>query len=257
MQRYSSFILIIGIIFLLSAGCFEEAVDTNDDLNGNDTGEFSHSMLPGESNEAFVTDDDFSELIVEIQFMTGSEPEPEAIEKVGAFLEQHFQKDDILFTEPQQVPSLNQTVYDTDDLVQIEENNRQFFTDENRLAAYILFVDGEFLDQDAPSVAYFNTSIALFGSTINRISGPQQFDPSRESVEATLIKHQFGHLAGLVNNGTEMVQNHQDAPNGVHCTVEECLMNFRYNSANFFENLFQDAEFELDPFCEADLEALN
>lgn len=262
MQRYSSFILIIGVIFLLTVGCFEEAVETNGDLNGNDNGngepgEFSHTLEPGESNDAFVTDETYSELIIEIQFMEGVEPEPEALEAVSAFFEQHLQKDDIIIIEPQQVPSLNQNVYNIDDLVTIEENNREFYTNENQLTAYILIVDGEFLNQDSPSVAYFNTSIALFGTTINTISGPQQFDPSKESVEATLMKHQFGHLMGLVNNGTEMVQNHQDAPNGVHCTVEECLMNFRINSANFYQNLFQDAEFELDPFCEADLEALK
>ena len=262
MQRYSHFILIISVISLLTTGCFEEAVETNGDLNGNDNengepGEFSHTLNPGESNEAFVTDENYSTLIVEIQFMAGAEPEEEALQNVAAFLEQNLQKEEVILLEPQQIPSLNQNVYNVNDLAQIEENNREYFTDDDQLAAYILIVDGDYLEQDALSVAYFNTSVALFGTTINRISGPQQFDPSKESVEATLIKHQFGHLMGLVNNGTEMVENHHDEFNGAHCALEQCLMNFRINSANFYESFFQNAEFELSQFCIADLEELK
>ena len=262
MQRYSLFILIIGVISMLITGCFEEAVETNGDLNGNDSsngesGEFSHTLNPGESNVAFVTDQNYSTLIVEIQFMAGAEPEEETMVNVAAFLEQHLQKEDVILLEPQQIPSLNQNVYNVDDLAQIEENNREFFTDENQLAAYILIVDGDFLEQGALSIAYFNTSVALFGTTIDRISGPQQFDPSKASVEATLMKHQFGHLMGLVNNGTEMVENHLDDPNGAHCAIEQCLMNFRMNSANFYESFLQDAEFELSQFCIADLKELK
>ena len=259
MQRIYTFIAFFTVLLLLIPGCIEEVVDTNDEDNDNDNDvdiEFDHKLAAGESNEAFVTDENFEKLIIEVQFMPGTEPEEEALARLVSFLDQHLQKSEITVEEPVEISSGGRNFYRASDIEEIESENREIFTDENRLAAYILFLDGEFENEDAAGFAQFNTSISVSHPIVNRVSSDLQFDPSKESVEATIMTHQFGHLMGLVNNGTDMVQNHHDAPNGPHCTVEECLMNFRLNSANFLETLFQDLDVALDPLCVQDLEAL-
>lgn len=259
MQRIITFLAFITILLLFLPGCFEEVVDPNDnDNNGNgEVVEFDHKLAPGESNEAFVTNEEFEELIIEVQFMPGTEPEEEALAQLVSFLNQHLQKSEITVRDPVEISSGGQNLYLPSDIEEIESNNREYFTEENQLAAYVLFLDGEFENQDAAGFAQFNTSFSVFHPVVDRVSGPLQSDPSKASVEATIMKHQFGHLMGLVNNGTDIVQNHHDALNGPHCTIENCLMNFRLNSANFFETLFQDIDFVLDPLCVQDLEALK
>jgi hypothetical protein len=43
-------------------------------------------------------------------------------------------------------------------------------------------------------------------------------------VEQATVVHEFGHLAGLVDNGVPMVSPHLDPEHAKHCTNEVCVM---------------------------------
>ncbi len=267
-MQYSflKFSIFIALLFLFS-GCYQDVTDVqngDDDEpdNGDTPAEFSHTNAPGDSNKDLVTDQDFENLIIEVQYMPGTEPEDESLDNLVAFLSEHLQKSDISILEPQQINSLNQNYYTTEELQEIEEQNREVYSNESTLAVYLLFVDGtffgeEFEDPTRLGISTYNTSTAYFGETIDRISGPLQFDPSKVLVESNTMQHQFGHLMGLVNLTAEMVDGHQDTPNGFHCTIQECLMHFRVNSTEYFSTQFNEAVPALDDFCFEDLNALK
>lgn len=53
---------------------------------------------------------------------------------------------------------------------------------------------------------------------------PGVADALCDRTESNIFLHELGHLFGLVNNGTGMVEPHQDEENGAHDSNEECLM---------------------------------
>ncbi len=259
MNRFIFVFILISFITFTFLNCSDSStrVDTNgNDRNGSSPDDFSHTLSPGSSNEAFIADRAYDHLIVEIQFMPGAEPQAESVENLRDFLELHLDKSSITILDPQEIPSGGQSTYSANDVRSLEDQHRKQFTKEATLASYVLFVDGEFDSRNVLGIAYFNTSTAYFADTINRISGGVG-QPSQTAIESTVFNHEFGHLMGLVNNGTEMQHNHHDSDNGAHCTVEECLMYYSVNTTDFFANLFGGTIPELDEFCVADIESLK
>ncbi|MEX1260612.1 MAG: hypothetical protein WEA58_07020 [Balneolaceae bacterium] len=246
----------ISVLFLLTFiffSCGDQSTQVEDDpIN-----EFSHTQNPGASNEAFITNDEFDELVVEVQYMPGVEPDQESLNNLQEYLEQHLEKTSITVLTPEEIPSGDQETYTADQVRDLEDEHRKRFTEDGTLVSYAIFLDGEYDDGNVLGIAYYNTSTAYFGETIEQISGGAT-QPSREKIESTVFNHEFGHLIGLVNSGTDAQdENHHDSENGAHCTVEECLMYYSVNTTNFFANLFDGSVPELDEFCLADIEAVK
>lgn len=252
MIRSLQTIFALLILTLLFFNCSDQPTQVDDTVNG-----FNHKEGPGNSNDAFITNNIFDELIVEIQYMPGVEPRQASIDNLQAFLQQHLEKTSITILTPQEIPSGEQDSYTAGDVRNLEDDHRETFTEGSTLASYVLFLDGEFNTGNVLGIAYRNTSTAYFGETINRISGGVG-QPSRVQIESTVFNHEFGHLMGLVNNGTNAQnEDHHDSGNGAHCTVETCLMYFQVETTDFFANLFDGTIPELDDFCVADIEAVK
>lgn len=248
LQAFSALILFTFIF----VSCGDQSTQVEDPVD-----EFSHTSNPGTSNEAFITADEFDELVVEIQYMPGVEPLQESIDNLKAFLEQHLEKTSVTILTPKEIPSGGQDSYTANEVRNLEEEHRETFTEGSTLVSYAIFLDGEFDSGNVLGIAYYNTSTAYFGETIDRISGGAT-QPSREKIESTVFNHEFGHLMGLVNSGTDAQnEDHHDSENGAHCTVEECLMNFQVNTTDFFANIFDGSVPDLDEFCVADIEAVK
>lgn len=245
-------LLALFLFTFIFYSCSDQPTQVDDDPSA----DFSHTQNPGTSNEAFVTSDDFDELVVEIQYMPGVEPRQESIDNLQEFLEKHLDKASVTILTPQEIPSGDQDSYTANEVRDLEDEHRETFTEGSTLASYAIFLDGEFDNGNVLGIAYYNTSTAYFGETIDRISGGAT-QPSRVQIESTVFNHEFGHLMGLVNNGTDMQEDHHDSDNGAHCTEEECLMFHQVNTTDFFANIFDGSVPELDEFCVADIEALK
>jgi len=257
MKKNLYYFLISAFSFALFVQCSDQATQFNNNENGNDPpAEFSHKQSPGSSNEAFITDNNYDQLVVEIQYMPASEPTEESINNLLDFLKMHLNKSSITILDPKEIASGNRDAYTASQVRDLEDEHREQFTEGSTLASYALFLDGEFSTRNVLGIAYYNTSTAYFAETINRISGGIG-QPSQTAIESTVFNHEYGHLMGLVNNGTEMQHDHHDSENGAHCTVEECLMYFSVNTTDFFANLFGGTIPELDEYCVADIEALK
>lgn len=250
----------ILFLILLVVSCSDQPTQIDNGGNGNGNGgtgsDFNHTLNPGSSNEAFILDRDFDELIVEIQYMPAQRPTDDAINNLKQFLETQLDKASITILEPEEISSGEQESYSATDVRDIEAEHRQHFTEDRTLASYALFLDGEFSQGNVLGIAYYNTSTAYFAPTIRSISGGIG-QPSRSTIETTVFNHEYGHLMGLVNNGTDMVEDHHDHENGAHCTEQECLMYFAVNTTDFFANIFGGNIPELDEFCLMDVQNLK
>lgn len=96
--------------------------------------------------------------------------------------------------------------------------------------------------------------MVVFHETITTNSGGFG-QPSVSMVEGIVSRHELGHILGLVNVGSKMVNNHQDQANGKHCENENCLMYWETENGSFISSIFGNNVPTLDAICKADLKA--
>ena len=221
--------------------------------------EFSSVQAPGDSAHALLSNEQFTQLNLEIDYMPGYEPTQQALDSLKSFLQRHLNKSTINIESPTVIESDNQNAYSTEDIVNIEEEHRDHYTDyqnkgDGTLWTYFVFVDGEFTQQNVLGIAYFNTSMAFFGPAIHNNSGGLG-QAERYKLEATVFNHEFGHNMGLVANGSTMQQDHQDEAHGKHCTQENCLMYYTVETTDY-SSILQDQPIpDILQYGQADLEA--
>ncbi|NGP77663.1 peptidase [Balneolaceae bacterium YR4-1] len=216
--------------------------------------QFNSKAAPGDSAKSFLESDQYTSLEIEIDYMEGYEPTQEGLNSLKTFLEERLNKNSISFTTTQ-IAAGGQSSYTTEDISAIEEEQRDNYTEtgSSTLHAYFLIVDGEYSDSNVLGIAYWNTSMAFFGQTIEDISGTPPTAPSRQQVEGTVFRHEVGHNMGLVGNGTPTQSDHKTS-GSAHCTTDGCLMEPAVETGNIFQN-FNGEVPNLDQLCIEDLQA--
>lgn len=174
------------------------------------------------------------------------------------FLTKYCYKPRGIYVTQQQLPNQGGELY-VNDLITIEKIYRTKFesTGQNgvdTLGIFVLVTEGDYYEKDVLGVAYKNTSVALFDGIISSNSGGIG-QPSRTTVLSTVLKHELGHLLGLVDAGSEMQNNHLDEAHGKHCDNQQCLMYYKMQTKDILSVLLGDNVPVLDANCEADLRA--
>lgn len=251
--------LLLLSVLILSLSVFAITCSDNP-LGGNgddDEMRYNHTENPGLSAHDFLSDENFTKLEIEVDYMQGYAPNTEALDSLEAFLERRLNKKSVIILDPTEIPAAGQSSYTANQIRDLEEQHRDEFTEDSTLKAYMIIVDSQYDDGNVLGIAYYNTSNAFFGGTYEAGSGGFN-QPSRKLMESISFRHEFGHLFGLVNipgSGTDMQTNHQDTENGHHCDNDSCLMFYAMENANLFEQFFGESIPELDANCIADLRA--
>ncbi|RIH63190.1 peptidase [Mariniphaga sediminis] len=205
----------------------------------------------------FLSEETFDKLIIEIVYVEGYKPTSNAVNALKTFLEDLVHKSGGITVVTKAVASPGKTTWSLSDLSDMEKNHRTRFPEEKTLAAWFFFADADFAQNEEASkvlgVAYGPTSMAIFEKTIKEFSGGLG-KPSTSVLEETVMKHEFGHILGLVNNGTTMVEDHQDTTHGKHCNNEDCLMYYAAeHSSGIIGFLGGGSSPALDAQCRQDL----
>ena len=213
-----------------------------------------HNVVPND----FLSDKKYDKLIVEIQYVSGFEPSSTTLDNLKTFLQQRLNKSaGITFTQ-NTIPSPGKSVYSAEDVQNIEKANRTQTTNNKTLTAYFFFADGDYTGNNGSSkilgFAYGSSSMAIFEKTIKDFSGGVG-KPSGSVLETTVVLHEFGHILGLVNNGTPMQATHQDVPNGKHCDDQNCLMYYIVETSDIVASVLGGTIPVLDAACLNDLKA--
>ncbi|MFS4467112.1 hypothetical protein [Maribacter sp. 2210JD10-5] len=193
-------------------------------------------LATGDSANDILSNNNFDRLLIEIGFVTGFRPTNEALNNLAAFLRQHTFKQEIeyMFTE---LDSPNEDDLTLQEIANLEEDNRTAYNNGNTLAVYIYFADapseGDEEEEGLVTLGavYRNTSMIIHESTIRNLAARSPVITNADVEEATL-NHEFGHLFGLVNLGTEAINDHESQSENNdgelvgdnHCNVEGCLM---------------------------------
>lgn len=208
MKRNFTLYLLIFFLSVLSA-CKKESVQ----------GAYDDRTL-GTSADDLLTAAPYSSLQIEIQYMPGYAPDQAALDNMVAFLKTRINKPGDISITQEQIPAGSSSITVLSDIVNTEQHYRNLYTHYNLLRVYILITDGYYSKSDVLATSYWNTSFCLFGKAIDDASS----QANRSILITTLLEHEFGHLMGLVDQGTPMLTDHKDVVNGAHCDNPDCLM---------------------------------
>lgn len=233
--------LLFPFIFLTLAftACQKDITGSNEDYK-----------TLGTSAHDFLSSAVYTSLQIQISYMPGYQPDDASINSLTAFLTTYLNKPGGITISEQAIAASGKDTLTLSDIVQIEKRNRTVFTAGNVITAHVLITDGSYSGNDIFAKSYWNTSICLFGKTINKHSGGFG-EITRTQLTTTLFEHEFGHLLGLVGQGTPMIVDHRDPANGAHCNNPNCLM---YYSIQTVSTGF-DTIPTFDANCLADLKA--
>ena len=185
-------------------------------------------LATGSSANDLLSNTNFDALLIEIAHVAGFRPTDEAMTNFVDFLRERTFKENIqiIYNE---LPSPNEESLTLQEVVELENENRTAFNQDNVLAIYIYFADAPAdTDDDEEGLfslgaVYRNTSMIIYEQTIRNLVGNSAL-VTLSDVENATLNHEFGHLFGLVNLGTPMVNDHEDPDAENHCVVNGCLM---------------------------------
>jgi hypothetical protein len=230
--------VLFSVLFFFSA-CKKEDLGTVYDYKT--LGRAAHDLL---------SSDTYTSLQIEIGYMPGCEPGATALDSLSIFLGQYLNKPNGIKIMSHPLASSGKPVLTLNEIVDIEKKNRQLFTKGDVLAVHILIVDAAYSEPDNLALSYWNTSFCLFEKSILANSGGVG-QMTNVKLVSVLLQHEFGHLLGLVGQGSPMQTAHRDNNQGAHCSNRSCLMYYGIETA---ENLSGGSPIpKLDANCLADL----
>lgn len=244
-------IYLIIAIFAVLQSC------SNDDNSNNNSNNVIVSNNVGDQSNAYLSANTFTSLEVELAYEPGVRPTDAAIDSLRSFLEKRLNKTAIQFKYTE-LPNLNIDEFSIAEIRGIENTFRTSYNTGTTVTAFFLFADGSY-DQDSGNsvtlgVAFNASAMAIFQGTIQDNTGLIT-QPSAEDVEEGVLKHEFAHILGLVNLGSPLQSEHEDAEHPKHCDVQSCLMYYTIETGSFFNNLMNGPMPDLDAQCIADLRA--
>ena len=241
------------LLFLFTISCSDD--DNNNTNNPPDNENYHHESV-GASAEDMVTDESFNSIVVDLVHVEGYAPSEEALNTTKQFLDETLEKPGGISFSVSSIPAPGNNSYSVSDISDIEEDYRTLTNEDSQLAIFAFYADQHYSGNESVlGVAYRNTSLALFASQIESNTGGLD-QPSKPLLESTVLNHEFGHLLGLVNNGTPMQNDHQDEANGHHCDNEDCLMYWSVETSDALGNLIgSQSPPPLGEECIADLQA--
>lgn len=242
------------LIFFLTISCTEDDSLGNDLNNSN----YPYKQQAGYSASDILSNKNFTDIYIEVMYVDGFRPSAETITNLKNFIGSRTYKANIT-VEERLITIAKKSTYSIEDIRSIEDANRSKFSGKNQLAISALFLNGSSSSNTENSIvlgtAYRNTSFVIFEETVKATSN-NLFGPSKIILETTVILHEFGHLLGLVNFGTKMVTNHEDAGHSAHCISENCLMYYLMENGKSLPNSMKTEQIpQLDANCINDLRA--
>ena len=181
---------------------------------------------------------------LEVDYAAGAEPYTEAATPRGnnpwrltkKNLGRLFQENGADLTIPDEAGEMEEVSvdnggpYTSEEILAIADAHRDTPSTETDRSFYVLFLDGKFEDEEGRRDGVLGVSIgdtgvlALFKPVIESTANPPTGGFTRRFVEQTTLIHEFGHAAGLVNNGLPMDYDHHDEAHGAHCDNDDCAM---------------------------------
>ena len=246
-----NYLFFFSLFLLLFLGCSKDRDDVASAASPN-------NRVLGTSANDFLADDVFRSLKIEILYVEGFAPSTAALESLITFLQKYTKKPEGITIVKSAIVSPQSEPFTTTQVRELEDSHRTVFNRGDRLGVFIFFANTKSAKQEENKLilgtAYRNTSMVIFEKTVQELSKSSLVPEA--TIEATAMKHEFGHLFGLVNIGSPSQIDHEDTENDSHCTLESCLMaaEIAFGSGTV-KLLKQEENIEFGKDCLLDLQA--
>jgi hypothetical protein len=213
-----------------------------------------HLQKVGASARDLLSDERFTSLRIEVQYMTGYEPDERALLNLRYFLYERLHKPGGISIITQEIAPEADSSLSFEEIIAIEKANRKEYAAGKELTLYILYTNGYYKEDMMLGYAYLNTSAVLFGRNLDDNSNKFK-KLNRSDLETRVLQHEVAHLLGLVNVGTALQSAHKDDDHGKHCSNKQCLMYYLTDTEESPSILLRKGIPKLDDACLADLRA--
>lgn len=211
-----------------------------------------HNRSIGASAAELLDDNIYKSLEVEIQFSKGFRPEPATLEYLRSFLKTYLNKPWGINIVLNEISAIEKDDLSKDEVLAIEKEKRTRFTQQDKIAVYILFTNGIHTGNKILGMAYHNTSAVIYGKAIRKHSSTAG-RLTHQELETAVLLHEVGHLLGLVNKGSAPQSEHIDFNFPDHCNNRKCLMYHSVETKNLSSILLKGNIPVLDSSCIKDL----
>ena len=204
--------------------------------------------------DTYLLPDVYTRLVIEIDAMDGAEPEPGTADRIEDQLAEVVGKPDGVFARLDQrlPPRGPDHVWSLDEL-------RALFDATETIAPYgtavmhTLIVDGRPPEAGTLGMSFEHRDVVLFKDAL---CGAERHLMDCRTAEHFVWLHEIGHVLGLVNNGTDMVVDHEDPEHPQHCDEEGCVMRWAYTRFRGSPEAWEEAQGGMPAFgslCKMDL----
>lgn len=250
-------ILLPFLFLFLIIGCTKDSSSPDDGTPKIDKS--ANLKALGASANELLSDAKFTSITIEVVYVTGYKPSDIALNSAAKFISDRTFKPDGVRITTRAVASSGKAPFSIEEIAEIERDERTSYNAGDEIAVYIYVADGSNEDDEGNKVvlgsAFRNTSIVLYGKTIERIANNNN-SVDKSTVESAVLNHEFGHLFGLVDLGSPMQVDHEDTGSEKHCSVDNCLMNANIQfGGGIIDMIDRNNVPELDDLCINDLVA--
>ncbi len=253
------------LIILLTIGLLLNCSKDNDDTSNGGIDKSANLLATGASANDILSNTKFTTLLIEAAYVDGFRPTMETMNNFEIYLRNRTFKQNIQVVY-RQLPSPNEETLTLPEISDLESENRTEYNDGETLAIYIYFADAPSDSDDEDEgiatlgAVYRNTSMVIHESVVRQLANQSSLITVTD-VETSTLNHEFGHLFGLVDLGSEMVNNHEDPDAENHCNVAECLMRGELQFGGGMMGVLEKSKISkgaavptLDPECILDLQ---
>ncbi|MEZ4819481.1 MAG: hypothetical protein R3A45_06160 [Bdellovibrionota bacterium] len=140
-----------------------------------------------------------------------------------------------------QISTQNKESWSIEDLNNLADAIFVYQQTANKVNVGIIFVKGAYAE--STSILGVHPSgkpyVFIFKDIITSLGGTNQ---SQKQTEQAVVVHEIGHALGLVNNGVEMVDDHEDGQHPKHTQNNTCVMYWavenKLNITDFVSGMF-------------------
>ena len=228
---------LVVLIFFFAIACKKQKFEKNDRVSPND----------------FLSYKKYEKLVIDLVYVNDLKPSSNTVSNLKTLLQARLNKPKGIVIKERGISSPGKTHYSLSDISEIEKKNRKENSGGKTLTAFLLFLDGKYSDDDKVlGIAYGGSSAVIFEKLIKENSGGL-FQPKTDVLEGAVTNHEMGHLLGLVNSGTPMVNGHEDNSHAHHCNNDECIMYYAAENVDVVGSLVGSSVPEFDQNCIKDL----
>jgi hypothetical protein len=266
--RLRSLTLLLVIVALTSWGCGDEP----------DPGS-EYDRLNAERVRHYIRGDEYSRLVLEVDYVAGLTPTPEAISGLVSGLEGLLDKPGgVEVVVDQELTPRGDDYGWTDDAVsQLEEETFDLEVSDDTIKMHVLFLDGHDARDDDDThilgISWGNRNVAIYKQQLGEAcdAEPEETLKRRgllervcQQTELAIWTHEVGHVLGLVAYGLPMVEDHEDPDHPNHDHNDECIMYWAYDRRQALDQVkkrfLEDEDADplgFDEACRADIAAVR